>query len=185
MAKPPQSPPNTCHFSGMCEWVYACARENKKEGDRQAHVTHTCAHGPVGVPLQGLVLVPETLPWPSLPYTLCLGPSCPFITTPSSGPQNAPRKSSDMWQFLFLEKVPRGTTAKTCPSPQTGLPVACDCSPTSSPPHRRLKAPVGEFPGSFGSREPRRNRHSCPRAWLRRGSTVGAERPCAWRMSAP
>lgn len=135
-AKPPQSPPKPTSFLGVGVSGHMLVRESTRKSETDRHTSHTqpCARGRLVVPLQGLVLVPETLPWPSIPYTLRLRPSCHFTAAPSSGPQPVPRTASAMWQFSFLEKVPRGTTAKACPRSSTGLPVAGDCSPNSSPP---------------------------------------------------
>lgn len=39
-----------------------------------------------------------------------------------------------MWPLSFLEKVPRGTTLKACPSPRAGLPEERGRSPNANPP---------------------------------------------------
>lgn len=46
-------------------------QERKRKRETDTHTSHTHVHMRlVVVPLQGLVLVPETVPWPSISYTL-------------------------------------------------------------------------------------------------------------------
>ena len=104
----------------MREQRCVCERE-REGGDRQTHRdTHRQL---VTVPLQVPVPVPEMVACLSILYTPSLGDTRKIprhFVTSSFGLQVVPRKSSDVWWFLFLEKVPRVTTLKTGSRPRQG-----------------------------------------------------------------
>lgn len=146
--KAPQSPPTHVIPRG-CASGYMFVRENKEEGGRRAYVTHTHTHAQMagGGPPAGPCARPRDAALAQPPAHSVFGSLLSLDHHTFSWTLKRTQEVLRHGAVFVPGKGAQRNRGEDLPASPNG---ACDCSPTSSPPHRRLKAPVGEFPGSPG-----------------------------------